>query len=174
MAPNDETLMSKIAAEGGTQGDYSYEEKLALVANNMMAPEEVGLASAEEAILKIEGKEPPKIELGNAVEFAASVVPIELRAQWAYQDTKIVLAPSDKTAWIENWIGEHKNEYLIQGRMHCGTAMAQFQRTFKDPVLGLSQMLALCGTMLEKQYLGEELPPSTEPEKRDEQAEPAK
>jgi hypothetical protein len=31
-----------------------------------------------------------------------------LRAQWAYQETKIILAPSDKTAWIENWIGEHK------------------------------------------------------------------
>lgn len=168
MSPNDTNkLAANIAAEGNASENYTKEEKLALVAQELMAPEEVGLASAEEAKAIIMPEEAKKIELGHMVEFAASVVPIELRAQWAYQETKIVLAPSDKTAWLENWIGENKNSYLIQGRMNCGNAQAQFQREYKDPILGLSQMLRLCGEMLEKQYTGEALPPSTEPTKRE-------
>lgn len=170
--------MAKIAAEGNASGEFTQEEKLALVANELMAPEEVGLTSAEEAKLQLEPETTKEVKFGDIVEFAASVVPLALRAQWALQETKIVLPPTDKDVWIEQWVAEHKNDYLIQGQMHCGTALARFQRSYKDPILGLAAMLRLCGDMLEKKYLGEELPPATEPTKRDDttnkQTEPAK
>lgn len=171
-----ELLMEKIAGEGNQTGEFTQAEKLALVANELMAPEEVGLASAEEARLQLLPEAEKEVKFGDIVEFAASVVPLELRANWALQETKIVLAPADKTAWIEKWISEHKHDYLIQGQMHCGTAMAQFQRSFKDSILGLAAMLRLCGDMLEKKYLGEEIPPAVEPqlEKRNESSESEK
>lgn len=164
--PRDPTeeLMRKIAAEGDATGEFTKEEKLALVASELMAPEEIGLASAEEAKLQLMPDAEKQVKFGDIVEFAASVVPLVVRANWALTDTKLVLAPTEKAKYIEDWIAEHKNEFLIQGKMHCGTAFAQFQRTFKDPILGLSAMLRLCGDMLEKKYLGEELPPAVEPQ----------
>lgn len=166
---NDNTLIQKLAAEGNTSGEFTAEEKLTLVAGGMMDPKEVGLVSAEEAQLQLQPEDAKEVKFGDIVEFAASVVPLALRAQWALQETKIVLAPADKDVWIEDWIAKHKNDFLIQGQMHCGTALARFQRTYKDPVLGLAAMLRLCGDMLEKKYIGEEVPPSTEPTKRDAQ-----
>lgn len=171
MTNNRDELMRQIAAKSGATGDYTYEEKLAAVAAELMDPKEVGLVSAEEAKLKLLPPEQQEVKFGDMVEFVAGVVPLVLRAQWELSETKIVLAPADKDAWIKNWITEHKNDYLIQGKMHCGSALAQFERSYKDPILGLAAMLRLCGDMLEKKYLGEELPPSTEPkiEKRDAQ-----
>lgn len=158
MSNDTPTLMQRLAAEGNQSGAFTPEEKMALVAAGAMAPEEVGLASAEEAQLQL-APEAKEIKFGDEVEFAAGIVPLVLRAQWALKDTKIVLAPADKDAWIEEWIAENKNSFLIQGRMHCGNAMAQFERTYKDPILGLAAMLRLCAEMLEKKYTGEELPP---------------
>lgn len=167
MSNDPNQLIQKLAAEGNSSGAFTKEEKLALVAAGAMAPEEVGLASAEDAQLALQPEAEKEVKFGDAVEFAASVVPLALRAQWALDETHIILAGTDKDDWLEKWIAEHKNDFMIQGQMHCGTALARFQRNYKDPILGLAQMLHLCGEMLEKKYLGEEVPPSTEPKNRE-------
>lgn len=118
-----------------TNEGYTYGEKLALVAQELMDPKEIGLASAEEAKLRILGDPKPEIKLGNFVTFEASVVPLTIRAEWARQEAKIV--PFDTEAWM----AEHKKEFRIQARLRCGTAFGLFDQTFSEPIAGLIAMM---------------------------------
>jgi hypothetical protein len=138
--------------DDGSKGGYSYTEKLALVAQDMMAPTEIGLTSREEAIKEITGEEDPGIKLGDFITFEASVIPNELRAHWARQDLKV--APTGVTAqeWEAAWIEEHKNEFAIQGTVHSGTCHATVQRMYTDPILGFCDMMKNTATMLETKY----------------------
>jgi|SRR5882724_499092 len=148
------------------KGGYSYAEKLEAVAAGNMAPEEIGLASAEEAQLQIVPDEKKKPVFGTTMMFRAGVVPLELRAFWAEQEykqeRKIVSADStfDKDAWMK----EHENEFPIQGDLICGQAAAKFSRNFKDPILGMCQMLRVAADMLEMKYTETDAPqtPATE------------
>lgn len=162
VGPHTKRLMENIAADGNESADYTHSEKLALVADGMMDPKEVGLTSAEEAHLEIMPEAEKEPTFGNELFLQMGVVPLELRAEWAYDETKIVLAPSDKTAWIEDWIGKNKHTYRIQGGIRCGTLQGKMERTFKDPVLGLTNMLRLAADMLEAKYTGEEGPAATD------------
>lgn len=162
VGPHTKMLMNKIAAEGNESAEFTQEEKLALVADGMMDPKEVGLVSAEEAHLQIM----PEIEkepiFGNELFLQMGCIPLELRAEWAYDETKIILPPSDKTAWIEDWIDKNKQSYRIQGALRCGTLEGKFERTFRDPVIGLAQMLRVAADMLETKYVGEPSPAATD------------
>lgn len=162
VGPHTKKLMENIAAEGNQSAEYTQEEKLALVADGLMAPEEAGLASAEEAHLEIAPEDKPKPDFGDSIMLQAGVIPIELRAQWAYQETKIILAPSDKTAWIKDFIKENSDTYRVQGAMRCGNLEAKFERTYTDPVLGLASILQLAGRQLEAAYTGKPCEPTTD------------
>lgn len=162
IGPHTKQLMEKIAAEGNESAEYTKEEKLALVADGLMAPEEVGLVSAEEAHLQLMPEAEREVVFGNELFLQMGVIPLELRAEWAYDENKIILAPADKTAWIEEWIGENKKTYRIQGGLRCGSLQGKFERTFRDPVIGLAQMLRVAADMLEAKYAGEPSPPATD------------
>lgn len=149
-------LARKLADTGNASGEYTQEEKLALVAANMMAPEEVGLTSAEDAQKQIMPPEKQELKLGKGLRLECWIVPPEIRAEWAYGDTKIILAPTDKTAWIEKWLEDNKNTFLIQARLHCGNGHMEFEQLFKDEVLGLCAMTKTAAEKLEKLYLGNE------------------
>jgi hypothetical protein len=157
--PHTKRLMEKIAASGTQSETFTQEEKLALVADGMMDPKEVGLTSAEEAHLAIlpEADKIPKF--GKDLILTLATVPLEIRAEWAYQESKIILAPADATAWKEEWINKNRHSYRIQGKAQCGTAHLSFERHFKDPVLGIAVMLALAGQLVEAAYLQTESPP---------------
>lgn len=163
VGPHTKKLMEKIAAEGNESAEFTQEEKLALVADGLMAPEEAGIASAEEAHLEIEPQAKPKPDFGDTVMLQAGVIPLELRAQWAYQDTKIILAPADKTQWIKDWMKENSNTFKIQCGMRCGNLEAKFQRTYTDPVLGLAAILEIASRQLEAAYTGKPCEPTTDP-----------
>jgi hypothetical protein len=140
--------------DDSAKGGYSYAEKLEAVAAGNMAPEEIGMASAEEAQLQIVPDSKRKPVFGTTMMFRAGVVPLELRAFWAEQEykeaRKIISSETnfDKEAWME----ANKNEFPIQGDLICGQAAAKFARKFKDPILGMCEMLRVAATMLEKKY----------------------
>lgn len=155
-------LMAKLMAEGASSPEFTHEEKLALVADGAMAPEEVGLASAEEAKLQIEPEQKARPNFGNEVFLQAGVVPIELRAEWAYDEMKVQLAPKDKTAWIQDWIEKNQKTYRVQASVRSGNIQAKFERTFTDPVLGLAAMLVLAGQQMEAAYMGTNPEPNSD------------
>jgi hypothetical protein len=141
--------------DDSAKGGYSYAEKLQQVALGNMDPKSIGMTSAEDAQLKIEPKEKVAPKIGTTVLFRAGAVPMELRVLWAKQEhnknRKIISAETDfdEAAWIE----ANKNDFPIQGDLICGQAAAKFSQTYKDPVLGLCQMLKKAGAMLEAKYL---------------------
>lgn len=168
--PNDglTDLQRAVADEIRKDGDsspneYTRDEKLKLVASDLMDPKEVGMVSAEEAKLELLPEAAKTITLGDAVNFQCGIVPLEIRAEWARQD--LVVVPTDISAWKKDWMDLNRNTFRVQGVMQCGTAVAKFERTFSDPTLGLALMLKIAGEMLEKQYLGQDLPPSTDSKK---------
>lgn len=156
-------ISAEITRDGENSTTFTRDEKLGLVANELMDPKEVGLTTAEEAKLEILPEAERVIQLGTDVKFECGVIPLAIRAEWARQD--LVVVPTDISAWKDKWMAANKNTYLIQGVLHCGTAQGRFQRTFSDPTLGLALMLKIAGEMLEKQYLGEALPPTTDGKK---------
>lgn len=147
--------MSDNKYDDSAKGGFSFEEKLRMVAEEQMAPSEIGLADANEARLQLMPEAAKKLVFGTTLIFRAGVVPPELRAEWALQETKVVLAPSDALRWKADWMEEHKHEYPIQGDLCCGNANARFGQAFKDPVLGLCQMLRIAADTLEKKYTEE-------------------
>lgn len=155
--------------DDSAKGGYSYAEKLAAVADGLMDPKEIGMASAEEAQVKLLPDKLKKPVFGTTMMFRAGVVPLELRAHWAEQEykaeRKIVSADTDfdKEAWME----AHKNEFPIQGDFICGQATAKFGQTFADPILGLCQMLRKCADMLEAKYTEPEEPQTPATEQQD-------
>lgn len=154
VGPHTLKLMEKIKAEGDQSKEFTQEEKMALVADGMMAPETVGLSSAEEAHLTIAPEDKPKPDFGTTVMLQAGEVPIELRAEWAYQETKIILAPYDKTKFIQDYIKEHSGSHRMQGKMRLGNIEFSFERTYTDPVLGLAGLLEIAAIQLEAAYTG--------------------
>jgi hypothetical protein len=162
--------------DDSAKGGYSYAEKLQQVALGNMDPKEIGMASQEDAQLKIEPKEAVKPKIGTTVMFRAGAIPMELRVMWARQqhnaERKIISAETDfdEAAWIE----ANKNEYPIQGDLICGQAAAKFQQTFKDPVLGLCQMLKKAGAMLEAKYMELDAEQNAETQQQDETSEQQK
>lgn len=154
ISPGANELARKLAETGDTSPSFTQEEKLALVAANMMDPKEVGLTSAEDAAKELGLTEPPApLKLGKGLRLECWIVPLEIRAEWAYQETKIILAPSDKTAYVEKWIAEHQSNFLIQARLHCGNGHMEFEQTFTDEVLGLCTMTKIAGEKLEKLHI---------------------
>jgi hypothetical protein len=113
------------------QGEgFSYDEKLALVANEMMDPAEIGLASAAEARLKVMPEPEPQPTLGDPINFRASEVPLQLRALWAKQESKI--APFDE----EGWMRENAHTHRIQAELRSGNMVGRLERTVTDPIDG--------------------------------------
>ncbi len=135
---------------GATAEGFSYAEKLSLVAAGNMDPKEIGVASAEEAQLKILGEAPPQVKLGDYVMFEASVVPLALRAHWAAQELKVI--PTDKKAWEEQWIEKNKNTFAIQGQIQSGTCMARAGQIYSDPILGLCEQMHRAADLLKEKY----------------------
>jgi hypothetical protein len=110
---------------------YSSDEKLRLVALGLMDPKEIGVTSAEEAQLKIMPDAIANPVLGDPINFRCSEVPLQLRALWAKQDSKI--ANFDQEAWIE----EHKHAHLIQGEIRSGNMVGRLERTVTEPLDGM-------------------------------------
>lgn len=148
------------------KGGYSYAEKLDAVAAGNMDPKEIGLASAEEAQLQIVPDEKRKPVFGTTMMFRAGVVPLELRAFWAEQEYKEArkIISSDTNFDKDAWMKANANEFPIQGDLICGQAAAKFARKFKDPILGMCEMLRVAADMLEKKYTEADEPqtPATE------------
>lgn len=130
--------------------EYTYAERLALVQKGLMSPTDLGIvpvaAEADEATAGGEIIEPEfdpnkKPELGDFIVFQASVVPPDLRAEWAMLDAKaknkILPFNFDKEAWKQ----EHKNEHQVQCKAQCGTASMMVEGMFSDKILGLCNML---------------------------------
>lgn len=162
IGPHMARLMENIKEEGAKSSEFTHAEKMALVADGAMDPKEVGLTSAEEAHLQIVPEDKPKFDFGTTLFLQAGVVPMELRAEWAYKETKIILAPSDKTQFLEDYIKENSGTYRIQGALRCGNLEAKFERTYKNPVLGLAAILELAGKQLESAYTGVPTEPTTD------------
>jgi len=146
--------------------EYTFDEKLALVNNGLMAPEDLGVlpASGEASEATAGGAEikpatseelAKKPELGKYVVVQAAVIPLELRAEWAKLDakreSKIVPFKFDKEAWIE----EHKGEYISQAKFQCGTAAGVVEGKFSDPILGLCNLLDAVAKQIREFYENE-------------------
>lgn len=132
--------------DDSAKGGYSYEEKLKLVAEGNMAPEEIGLASADQAQEQV----PQEPELGKYITFETSEVPLELRALWARQELKI--QPANPKGWIADYIEEHSNEHLIQARVRSGNQQGVLQRLVTEPVLGMILLMREAADLMEKKY----------------------
>lgn len=158
---------NKNTYDDSAKGGFTYEEKLALVADEKMDPKEIGLTSADDARLAILPEAARKPVFGTTLMLRCGVVPIELRAEWAYQEQKIVMSPTDKDNFLHSFMEENKNEFPVQGDLVCGNMNARFARSFKDPILGLAQMMRLAADMLEAKYTEEpaEVPALTDAEK---------
>lgn len=109
---------------------YSADEKLAMVANGLMDPKEIGLASAEEAQLQVMPDAEPQPTLGDPVNFRCSEVPMPLRLLWAKQESKI--APFNEAEWLEANGATHR----IQGELRSGNMVGRLERTVTDPIDG--------------------------------------
>lgn len=154
VGPHTAKLMQKLAEEGAASPNFTFEEKLALVADNLMDPKEVGCTSAEEAALQIKPEDKPKPEFGNEAVVQLGVIPIELRAEWAFQETKLTLSPRNRTEWIQDWIKNHSNDYRVRVKVQCGNVVGMFERSFTDPILGMAAMLQIAAEQLEAAYTG--------------------
>lgn len=135
---------------GQTGDGLSYKEKLEMAASGLIDPQEIGIASQEDAVAKVLGEAPMQPKLGDFVTFECSVVPLELRAHWARQDLKII--PSNPTEWEADWIKSNKNSYALQGEMRSGTTACRVGQLFTDPVLGFADLMRKAADMLEKRY----------------------
>lgn len=138
--------------DDSAKGGYSYAEKLALVAQEAMAPEEIGLVSAEQAKDIIE---PPKRKLGDFLTFEVSEVPKDLQALWAYQESKIVLDNEAKQAYMDNWKKEHEGEIRLQGRVRSGTALAQLDLKVTDKIEGFCLLMEQAAEIVREEYANE-------------------
>lgn len=129
---------------------YTPEEKLALVAQELMDPKEIGLTTAEEARLQIlpDAKVPRKLE--GFIVFEASEVPLDRRAQFAYDALKVI--PPDKELWLAEWKVEHKDEIFLQARTRCGNATAVTGGRASDQVMGLINLMEDAAKMLRDEY----------------------
>lgn len=124
---------------------YTYPEKLMLVSQGLMAPEEIGVATAEEAQALQVMKDPPKQAfLGGYCTFEVSEVPLKLRALWAKQDSKII--PFNDEEWIE----ANKDTHRLQVRLRCGTVATMLDQTFDSVLGGFVAMLHNAGDLLAK------------------------
>lgn len=124
---------------------YTYPEKLAFVSKGLMAPEEIGVATAEEAqALQVMPDAPKEAFLGDFCTFEVSEVPLKLRAVWAKQDNKIL--PFDEEKWME----ENKETHVLQGRLRCGNVASMIEQTYSDVVGGFSSMLEGAAVILRK------------------------
>lgn len=127
--------------------DYTYAEKLQLVAQELMDPKEIGITTAEEAQNLIVLKSPgPTPHLGDFCTFEVSEVPHALRAKWAKQDRKLVEVGDNFEA---DWIEANKDNHLLQARLRCGNVGHMLEQTVSDVVLGFAAMLAQAGGLLE-------------------------
>lgn len=130
---------------------YTPQEKLELIARGLMAPEELGLASAEEAqALELEQKGPPPQRFQDYITFEASEVPMELKAKWAQAELKII--PDNVNQWRNDWIEKHKNEHTIQARIRCGNALGVLQRTVTEPLRGMILLMREAADKIEEGY----------------------
>lgn len=127
--------------------EYSYAEKLNMVASGQMAPEEIGVATAEDAQkLMVLDAPPPGPHLGDFCTFEVSEVPHALRAKWAKQERKIIEAGDFEADWIE----KNKDNHLLQARFRCGNISMMLEQTVTDVVRGFAQMLAQAGGVLDE------------------------
>lgn len=118
---------------------YTYPEKLAMVSQGLMAPEAVGVSSAEEATQLQVMDAPTKTPfLGDFCTFEVSEVPQKLRALWAKQDRKVIEAGDD---FEEKWLAENKETHLLQARLRCGNVATMLEQTVTDVVGGFAVML---------------------------------
>lgn len=132
------------------KGGYGYAEKLALVAKGLMNPNEIGMASADEAIFEITGTKPPPPFLGDWVTFEASVIPLEVQSKWARQALKVI--PTNPAEWEAEWREKHKNEFRLQGILRSGSCMAQVDQTYTDPILGMAELMGRAAKILLDRY----------------------
>ncbi len=148
--------MSTDMYDDSAKGGYSYAEKLKAVADGLMDPKEIGMASAEDAQIKLVPDANKKPVFGTTLMFRAGCVPIELRLHWAEQEFKKnrTIVSADATGFDkEAFLAVEKDKYPIQGDLICGQANAKFGQTFSDPVIGLAQMLRIAADKLEAYYL---------------------
>ena len=135
------------------KGGYNYAEKLALAAQGMMDPKEIGMTSQEDAIKAITGEEKPSPKAGDFITFHASTIPNEVRARWARSELKVI--PQDFAAdeFEQKWVEERDGiEFAVQGEMHCGTLFTQMRQLYRDPILGFAHMLRHAADLLETKY----------------------
>ncbi len=145
--------------------NYTYGEKLALVNNGLLAPEDLGVlptsgdkTEATEGGVEIKPATPEELqkkpELGDYIVLQAAVVPLRLRGQWALMDYK-QQHPLDTKLTNFNmatWMDEHENEHLIQAKFQCGTASGAVEGTFSDKVLGLTNLLNAAAEQIKAFY----------------------
>jgi hypothetical protein len=145
--------MSELT-DNNAKGGYTHAEKIALVAHEAMDPKEIGMVDADEAKLVITGQKPPQVTGGTAIVFRASVIPLELRAHWAF--TELLVRPLNPELWKAEWIEKNKNEpSRIQGEARIGTTGARFETDAKDAVLGMIGMLRKAADQIEEKYSSE-------------------
>ncbi len=134
-------------------GGYSYPEKLAMAAQGLLDPTEIGLppdeAGQKAALNELDDK-PKLMKLGDFATIELSVVPPQLRAHWAYQD--LAIKPDNMKEYEANWCEEHKNEYAIQGLLHSGSLAARVGQLFTDPIIGFVELMHKCADILEQKY----------------------
>lgn len=123
---------------------FTNEEKLDLIEQGLMDPAEMGLTCRPSELPVVAGEAPrilpPPVsvpKLGNWLTFEASPIPLDVRADWARQDAKII--PFD----VEGWKEEHKGEAEIDVILRCGNLQARFRQTVKADALheGFALML---------------------------------
>jgi len=143
--------MSDMMYDDSAKGGYSYAEKLKMIEEGLMSPTEIGLPEPDPATGEGPVEKETVVKLGTALICEAGVVPLELRALWARQEaaTAAGLIVEFDT---EKWIAEHKNEYRVQCKLRCGTVEGRFEQTYKDPILGLAEMLRTAAKALEVKY----------------------
>lgn len=141
-----------MSEDNDIDNGYTYEEKLRMVAEGGMDPKEIGMTTAEEAHLELMPAPEKPNKLGSSAMFQVGSVPIELRVEWAEitakAENKILPFVFDREAWV----AEHKHEFLIQGRLDCGTARLMFQQSCNDEMLGICAAMHTAADLLEAKY----------------------
>lgn len=145
--------------------EYTYGEKLALVNNGLMSPEDLGIlptpgdkTEATEGGVEIKPATPEELakkpELGDYIVAQGAVVPLRLRGQWAMMEYKDKHPLDTKLTNFNmaTWMDEHKDEHLVQLKFQCGTASGWIEGKFSDKVLGLANLLDACAKQIREFY----------------------
>lgn len=148
MTPDNSKIINPQSTSVDPEHEFTYAEKLELINRGEMDPNELGLTADEAGPqLAVMDDAPVEVRLGQVLNLKIGVVPIELRAHWAEQESKII-GGFDK----EKWMAEHRDTFELQGQLNCGNATARFGQLFRDPIIGFCQLMRQAADRLETEY----------------------